>query len=323
MSTPSTPGAKAVADMLAQRTAGKPAAAAAHAPAPAAKPAKATARPSFPRPNGTFYYPRIIEGTKHDVDLLRDARGVTINDNLYVLFYGAPGTGKTACVDAAFPNVVVLPGHGDTTVDDFVGGWVQNPDGTYTWVDGPLVTAMEEGRPFFIDEIARIDTGVLAVVYAVMDGRRDLRIAGNPARVSADPDVPNGIVRAKDGFYVVGACNPNAAGSHMDEALLSRFLIQIESTTDYDLAKEIGVPSKMITVAKNLATKQANHEISWAPQMRELLAFKRISERFSQNMAVANMIGVAPEDDRAVVADVISRAFGAAVAPLRQNQAAL
>jgi nitric oxide reductase NorQ protein len=319
--TPSTPGAQKVADLLGKFSAGEPVAApAATTPAPAAAPVKPKgAAISFPRPNGELYFPRIVDSSDgtHDVDLLLKARGETLRDNLYVLFYGLPGTGKTACVDAAFPNLVTLSGDVDTTTDDFLGSWVQNPDGTYEWVDGPLIVAAEgdgvNGFPFFIDEVALIDPGVMSVVYALMDGRDQVRIKANPAR---------GIVKARPGFYVVGACNPNAPGAKMSEALLSRFLIQVEATTDYDLAKTIGVPSKAVTVAKNLETKRASGEVSWSPQMRELLAFKRTSERFSQNLAVANLIGVAPEDDRAIVADVVSRAFGAAVANLRQGVAA-
>lgn len=311
--SPTTPGAQTVADALSRFTAGTLSAPTPAAAAPAAAPVRTGSRLSFPRPNGELYYPRIVDGTTHDVDLLRSGRGSTLADNLYVLFYGEPGTGKTAAFEAAFPDGLTLSGDGDTTTDDFVGSWVQNPDGTYEWVDGPLITAMENGLPFLIDEVALIDTKVMALAYSAMDGRGEIRIKSNPAR---------GIIKAQPGFYVVGACNPNAPGARMSEALTSRFSLHIEATTDYDLAKSIGVPAKAVTVAKNLDSKRSSGEVSWAPQMRELLAFKRTSERFSTGMAVANLIGIAPEDDRAIVADVVSRAFGAAVANLRQGAAA-
>lgn len=317
MTTPSTPGAQTVADALSRFTAGTLTAPAPTAATPPPAPVKTGSRISFPRPNGEAYYPRMIDGSTHDVDVLRTGRGSSLGENLYVLFYGEPGTGKTAAFEAAFPDGLTLSGDGDTTTDDFVGSWVQNPDGTYEWVDGPLIVAMEgdgtRGYPLLIDEIALIDTKVMAIAYAAMDGRGEIRIKSNPAR---------GIIKAKPGFYVVGACNPNAPGARMSEALTSRFSLHIEATTDYDLAKSIGVPAKAVTVAKNLDAKRASGEVSWAPQMRELLAFRRTSERFSTAMAVANLIGIAPEDDRAIVADVVSRAFGAAVANLRQGTAA-
>lgn len=315
MTTPSTPGAQMVADMLGRFSAGTmPTATTATATAaPTAPPVATGTRISFTRPNGEAYYPRMVSDTDHDVALLRKGRGATLKDNLYILFYGEPGTGKTACAEAAFPDLLTLSGDGDTTTDDFVGSWVQNPDGTYEWVDGPLVLAMEAGIPLLIDEVALIDTKVMALVYSAMDGRGEIRIKANPAR---------GIVKAKDGFYVIGACNPNAPGARMSEALTSRFSLHVEATTDFDLAKSIGVPAKAITVAKNLDSKRTSGEVSWAPQMRELLAFRTTADRFGVNVAVANLIGIAPEDDRAIVADVVSRAFGAAVANLRQGAAA-
>lgn len=312
-----TSAASTVADALSRFRNGEQAGApeAPPAPAPAAPVKTGTAtRISFKRPNGQPYYARKVPGAAHDVDLMRRARGTTIADNLYVLWYGEPGTGKTAAVEAAFPDLVTVEGHGDFTVDDFLGSWVQMPDGSYEWVDGPLVHAAENGLPLLIDEVALIPSVVMASAYAAMDGRGVIRVTTNPRR---------GTVKVRDGFTVIGACNPNAPGAVMSEALTSRFTIHVEATTDFDLAKAMGVPVKAVTAAKNLAVKKAADEVSWHPQMRELLAFKANMDRFSLDMAVANLIGVSPAADRAVVADVLSRAFGAAVAPLRHGDAAM
>lgn len=317
MTAPTTPGAQKVADLLSRFSAGEAVAApeAEPTPEPAAPKRPRPKVEGLPRPNGELYYPRIVDSTDgtNDVELFQKARGTTLAENLYVLLFGAPGCGKSAGAEAAFPDLITISGDADTTPADFLGGWVQNPDGTFSWQDGPAVVAAENGLPFLIDEIALIDPKVLSCVYALMDGRGRLKVAANPQRAE---------VVAQPGFFVIGACNPHAPGARMSEALLSRFSIHVEVTTDYDLAKTIGVPAKAVTVAKNLATKAANGETSWAPQMRELLAFKRTAERFSVGLAVANLIGVAPEDDRAIVADVVSRAFGAAVANLRTQQAA-
>jgi len=266
-----------------------------------------------PLPNGDIYYARTVDSST-DVEVLRRNRGTTIRDNLYVLLTGRPGTGKSRVPLAAFgEELIVIEGDGDTSVDEFLGGWVQNPDGTYGWVDGPLVVAAENGWPLFIDEIAQISPKVMACVYAAMDGRGRFTIKSNHRR---------GTIIVKDGFYVVGACNPDAPGAKMSEALLSRFLIHLEATTDYDLAKHLGVPSKAVTAAKNLAVRRDEKTCGWAPEMRELLAFRDAAERMGITFAVANMIGASPADSRPIVADALSRAFGSAVAPLRMGPGA-
>jgi nitric oxide reductase NorQ protein len=308
-----------VADALAKFRAGETIPDPAPAPEPAAPAAPVKAgkaqRISFPRPNGELYFARQVTGSDHDVDMIRRSVGTTsIRDNMYILAYGAPGCGKTAALEAALPTMLTVEGDGDTAMDDFVGMWTQLPDGTYEWIDGPLIEAAEKGLPLFIDEIALIEPKVLAgSVYAAMDGRGKFRVKTNPRR---------GIINIKPGFTVVGACNPDAPGARMSEALLSRFSIHMEYTTDFDLAKSLGVPAKFITCAKNLQTKKEGNKCRYVPQMRELLAAKAATERYGIDFAAANFISIAPEYDRPVVADVVSRNFGSAIAPLRSGDAA-
>jgi hypothetical protein len=224
-------------------------------------------------------------GEHDDVMVLRTAR----ENNQYILLYGAPGCGKTALVEAAYPDVFTVLGTGDTELADFL------------WEDGPLVKAAEQGRPFFIDEVGLVDPKVMAGVYGLMDGRAELTITANPER---------GTVKAKEGFYVVAATNPNAPGVRLSEALLSRFIVQAEMTTDFLLAKKLGAPQQIVTVAQNLSRRQQSGECGWAPQMRELLAFRDIAKTFGTKFAVANIIAAAPEIDRPVVADVFTRVYG-------------
>jgi len=258
----------------------------------------------YSRPNGEKYFGRLW-GEHGDVEVLRKSRA----SGLFSLFYGAPGCGKTALAEAAFgEDLYTVLGTGDTEVADFVGGYVQTATGGFEWVDGPLLKAAEEGKPLLIDEIGIIDPKVLTVVYGLMDGRKEIAVTANPER---------GTVKAKDGFYVVAATNPNAPGVVLSEALLSRFALHVEMTTDWSLAKKLGVPTAIVTAAQNLSKKQSNEEVSWSPQMRELLRFRDIANDLGTKWAIANLLAQAPEIDRPIVADVFTRIFGEECKPAR------
>ena len=258
----------------------------------------------YPRPNGQDYYSRAW-GEHTDIEVLRKAR----EHDQFVMLYGNPGTGKTACVEAAFPDeLYTVIGSGDTELGDLIGGYVQTPSGGFEWIDGSLVKAAEEGKVLLIDEIGLIDPKVLSAVYGLMDGRKELVITQNPER---------GTVKAKKGFWVVAATNPNAPGVRLSEALLSRFTIQVEMTTDWALAKKLGVPATAVSAAQNLSKKMANGEVSWSPQFRELLAFRDLTLIFGAKWAVANLLAASPEIDRPVVADVFTRVFGEQVLPAK------
>jgi nitric oxide reductase NorQ protein len=269
----------------------------------------------YERPNGSTYYARKW-GTHSDVLALRKAREMTakafatgVGSPMFALLYGAPGCGKTALIEAAFSGeVYTLMGTGDTEVADLIGGYVQTPSGGFEWVDGDLVRAAERGGVYFIDEVGLIDPKVLSVVYGLMDGRREVTVTANPER---------GTVKAHDEFYVVAATNPHAPGVRLSEALLSRFTVQAEMGTEWSLARKMGVPPTLVTAAQNLAKKQQSGEVSWSPQMREVLAFRDVAEAFGTEFALANLLAACPEMDRPVVADVLTRAYGAECQPAR------
>jgi nitric oxide reductase NorQ protein len=279
-----------------------PAAPAAPAPPPSPAPRPAAAGP-VTRPNGQAYQPRSLADMP-DVEALRKLRDAGVP----ALLYGPPGTGKTSLIEAAFgDDLITVAGDGDTTAADLAGEYTQNPDGTFTFVYGPLIRAMQEGRVLFIDDATLISPAVLAVAYPAMDGRREITVKAHKGEV----------IKAADNFYVVAGHNPGVHGAILTEALSSRFSVQVKVSTDYDLAHALKIDSRAIRAARDLAARQAAGETGWAPQLRELLAYAKVAAILGEAAAIANLAGIAPEEDRDAVAEAVAKAFGKkAVAPL-------
>lgn len=260
----------------------------------------------FVRPNGDKYYhrpwgtPDARARQMNDVEVIRKAR----DSDFFPLLQGPPGTGKTALVEAAFGDeLLTIIGTGDTEVSDFIGSYVMDANGAFIWVDGPLIKAAEEGKVLLIDEIGLVDPKVLSLVYGLMDGRRELVVTANPER---------GTIKAAEGFFVVAATNPNAPGVRLSEALLSRFAIHVEITTDYVMAKRLGVDSRVVATAKNMDQRVRSEDggMEWAPQMRELLTYRELAKAFGEQFALENLIMAAPESCRQEVADLFTKNIG-------------
>jgi hypothetical protein len=268
---------------------------------PAGATARTRRRGPVPRPNGELYHPRRLAGGT-DIEVLRRLRGQQIP----VLLYGPPGTGKTAMVEAAFGDLLTVAGTGDTVVEDFLGNFIPLPDGGYEFVYGPLVIAMRDGRPLLVDDATLIPPRVLSVLYPAMDGRRVIHI----------PGYRNERIEAVDGFYVIAGHNPGVHGAVLTEALASRFGVHIEVTTDWDLARRLGVPAAAVAAAVDLNTDLAAGTLTWAPQLRELLGFAHVHKTLGLATAVANLAGRAPEHDRDAVISALSKHFGTTVTTL-------
>lgn len=263
----------------------------------------------FLRPNGVRYTPRVLAGMQ-DVAFVRHCTRSQEN----ILLYGPPGTGKTALPESALFMDATQGEDGsrehlgmetvvctvDTTEADFFGTFLQDPEtGNFLWSPGPLQRAVMYDIPLYVDEVFLCDSRVLAsTLYPLMDGRGVLRIPMNPR---LDP-IPLG-----ERFCVIGAGNPDVPGANFSEALRSRFDHHIEVETDWQLARTLGVPQNVINAAKALNIKRREGIISWSPQLRELLAFKRDRERYGKHYAYSALIGKSPIPEREEIERAVHR----------------
>ncbi|WP_167505558.1 AAA family ATPase [Streptomyces malaysiensis] len=291
----------------AQRTATAPPVPRSPAPRPAAQPGGAAASTSggkpqpVTRPNGQRYHPRALANLP-DVEALQRLREASVP----VLLYGPPGTGKTSLIEAAFPDLITVAGDGDTTVGDLIGEYTQDTKGGYRFVYGPLVTAMQEGRALLLDDATLISPKVLAAMYPAMDGRRQIQVKVHQGET----------ITAAEGFYVIAGHNPGVHGAVLTEALASRFSVQIQVGSDYDLAAALKINGTAVRIARHLATSQQAGEVGWAPQLRELLAFQKIADVLGTGAAFANLVGIAPLEDRDTVTEIVTKALGRPVTAL-------
>ena len=247
------------------------------------------------RPNGEEYKPRALMGHT-DVALLREFRQLGI----FVRLEGPPGGGKTALVEGAFGDgLITITGHGDMTVANFVGTWMPRRhkaegESEWQWVDGPLTRAMKEGKVLHVDEGLRIPTEVLNILFSAMDGRRVLRIDDRP---DMEP------IHAADGFYVIMGYNPDTLGARgLDEALSSRFRVQISVYTDFNTARSIGVQEDAIKIAQNMETQDREDRKNggpgvWVPQMREVLTYRDlVVSGAGVDFALATLVAACPRE---------------------------
>ena len=109
---------------------------------------------------------------------------------------------------------------------------------------------------------------------------------------------------------------PGVHGAILTEALASRFDVHIEVTTDFDLAKHLGVPAAAVNAAIALNNDLAAGKLTSAPQLRELLGFARVRKALGLPAAIANLAGRATDDDRPDVISALTQHFCTTVTPL-------
>ena len=267
--------------------------------------------------DGRTYLVRRIAGMD-DVDFLATA----IEAGFNVCLYGPPGTGKTTLVEAALGEgrVITQEFSEGTQVEDITGSYFPAPESGWEWGDGSLTRALRKGKVWFGDDITQGDPRVQSRVFPALDSRRRLTLN----------ECGGEVVGAERGFGAVIAYNPNLPGTTFSEALASRCALHIYVGFDASTARRLGVEPDAIEAAvklnrdfeaadplAGLAPAEAG-PATWAPQLRELLAFKAVAAVFDPLTAARNLLGVCPEESRGAMSEALQAYVtgGVALGPL-------
>jgi MoxR-like ATPase len=173
-------------------------------------------------------------------------------------------------------------------------------DKFFEWENGPAVIAAEQDKVLFIDDFTKIMPVVLTKLFPLMDDRRMIRL---------EQKVGGTEVKAGPNFIVVGAHNPGAPQAVLEEAMAARFGLHAHVSSDFRLARKLGVDPRVVSVAERMRNDHEAKLVKWAPQMRELLAFQKVADEFGAEFAARNMIASAPENERAALHSELSKHF--------------
>lgn len=113
----------------------------------------------------------------------------------------------------------------------------------------------------------------------------------------------------------------------LDAAILRRFPLQLEATTDYGLVADLGVDARLVRVGRLLAARaaaagQAGRRSGWAPQTDHLLKSQTALDMgLGVQVAASMLLAACPEPQhQPEVLDVLVEVFGPAVGPLVQQE---
>jgi len=252
-----------------------------------------------------------------------EALAVAVKERLPVMLVGQTGTGKTTLVKelaSRTKNALVrINLNGNTTVDEFVGRWLINKDGT-VFVDGILTNAMRNGHWLLLDELNASLPEVLLVLQSVLEDND-----GKLTLVEKDGEV----VKPHPAFRLFATMNPSegyVGTKELNPATLSRFFMAIEvpfpdEETELKIIKS-KLPElpktaeselrEMVKLAHDIRVGYSQGEYRYLMSTRDLIYWARANEHYGDLVKSAKycILGKCNRDDSSAIGSILKVYFG-------------
>lgn len=130
-------------------------------------------------------------------------------NNRFILYFGAPGTGKTTKAQTLAKKTMIM--HENITSKELLYSFDFDENGHPTFKKTALAEAMENGEPIVLDEINLAPLETLHFLQGILDNKDEIVVDKESIKI-------------KDGFKVIGTMNEEILGVeyYLPEPLIDR-----------------------------------------------------------------------------------------------------